>query len=85
MSANRQKEHQSFASFWPFYLQEHAKPVTHNLHHVGTSLMVLIALYSVLTENWLLLLAMPIASTQLPISRATCSGVSSMGRCPASS
>ena len=46
MTANRQKEHQSFKTFWPFYLQEHAKPATRNLHYVGTSLVVLIAFYS---------------------------------------
>lgn len=61
MTTNRQKEHQSFETFWPFYLQEHAKPATRNLHYIGTSLVVLIALYSVLTTNWMLLLAMPLA------------------------
>lgn len=61
MAENRQKEHQSFATFWPFYLQEHAKPATRNLHYIGSSLVVLIALYSIVTTNWLLLLAMPLA------------------------
>ncbi len=61
MTANRPKEHQSFDTFWPFYLQEHAKPATRNLHYIGTSLVVLIALYSLFTTNWMLLLAMPLA------------------------
>lgn len=51
----------SFAEFWPFYLQEHSKPATRALHYLGTSLVVVIALYAVFTGSWLLLLALPLA------------------------
>lgn len=51
----------NFAGFWPFYLQEHSKPVTRALHYIGTSLVVGIALYALFSQNWLLLLALPVA------------------------
>lgn len=51
----------TFAEFWPFYLREHSKPQTRALHYLGTSLVVLIAAYSVRAEQWLLLLSLPVA------------------------
>ena len=55
------REYQTFAEFWPFYLREHSKPSTRALHYAGTSLVVAIALFAVLTGRWLLLLALPVA------------------------
>ena len=55
------RAYQSFAEFWPFYLREHSKPQTRALHYVGTSLVVVIALFAVVTGRWWWLLAMPVA------------------------
>ena len=51
----------TFAEFWPFYLREHSKPRTRALHYVGTTLVVLIAVYAMLAGHWWWLLAMPVA------------------------
>ncbi len=51
----------SFEEFWPYYLREHSKPETRTLHYIGTSLVVLIAAYAVVTGKWRLLLAIPVA------------------------
>ena len=55
------REHTSFASFWPYYLREHARPRTRALHYLGTSLVVVIAIIAILSERWALLLTMPLA------------------------
>ena len=55
------RAYRTFAEFWPFYLREHAKPRTRALHYAGTSLVVLIAIAALVTGNWWLLIAMPLA------------------------
>ncbi len=55
------REYQSFETFWPFYLREHSKPRTRNLHYIGTTLVIAVALYTIITGKWLWLLAMPVA------------------------
>jgi hypothetical protein len=49
----------SFAEFWPYYLREHAKPVTRALHFAGTGAGLLLFLFALLSGNyWLLLVAL---------------------------
>jgi hypothetical protein len=55
------REHTSFASFWPYYLREHARPRTRALHYLGTSLVVAIALFTAASGRWWWLLALPLA------------------------
>lgn len=47
----------NYEDFWPFYLQEHAKPKTRLMHYIGSSL-ALVCLFKFLTTFsplWLLL------------------------------
>jgi hypothetical protein len=48
----------SFAEFWPYYLKEHAKPLTRALHFAGTGAGLLLFLLGLISGNsWLLLVA----------------------------
>ena len=51
----------SFAAFWPFYLREHSKPSTRALHYVGTTLVVALGVFVVVTGRWWWLPAAPLA------------------------
>lgn len=55
------RELQTFEDFWPYYLREHSRPRTRALHYLGTTLVVAIALYAVLSGKWTWLLLLPIA------------------------
>ena len=58
---NAMKEYRTFQAFWPFYLREHSRAATRNLHYIGTSLVVALALVGLFTGTWWLLIAMPVA------------------------
>ena len=52
------KRKASYAEFWPFYLAEHGKSSTRNLHFLGTGLaLTFLVLALVLWNPWLLLAA----------------------------
>lgn len=51
----------SFAEFYPYYLQEHSNDVCRRLHYVGSLLVLAILGYTLATQQWLWLLAMPLA------------------------
>ena len=56
-----ERRYATFAEFWPFYLREHSRPGTRALHYIGTSLVVMAAVAAVVTGNWLLFAALPVA------------------------
>ena len=52
---------QSYEQFWPFYLGEHSNPLNRKLHFIGTSLVVGIGATALVTGQWWMLPAMPVA------------------------
>lgn len=54
------REFTSFADFYPFYLEEHGHPLNRRLHFVGTSLVLLLVLTTLVTQQWALLWLLPL-------------------------
>jgi len=52
---------QHFQEFWPFYLKEHSSSTNRNLHFIGTSLVIGLLAYAVISQKWLLLWIVPVA------------------------
>jgi hypothetical protein len=50
-----------FADFYPYYLHEHRDSTCRRLHFIGTSLVILILAFAVLSANWTLLWVLPLA------------------------
>lgn len=61
MSAETTERFNSFAEFYPYYLQEHSNDVCRRLHYVGSLLVLGILAYALFTQQWLWLLALPFA------------------------
>ena len=61
MSTAPTERYQSFAEFYPYYLQEHSNDVCRRLHYVGSLLVLGILGYALFTQQWLWLLALPFA------------------------
>jgi len=55
-----QKRYTSFKTFYPYYLSEHQNVSCRRLHFIGTTLILLLFIYVVITQNWLWLLAAPV-------------------------
>ena len=54
------KKYQSFAEFYPFYLGEHQNVTCRRLHFIGSLLSLFLASYTVLTQQWILFILVPI-------------------------
>lgn len=50
----------TFREFWPFYVREHAKPITRALHFIGSTCVLAIVAAAVVTGRPWLLLATPV-------------------------
>jgi hypothetical protein len=57
---NRAREYKSFTEFWPFYLCEHARPATRALHYAGTTLVVALIVFALVTGHYWWLIALPL-------------------------
>ena len=55
------KRFDRFADFYPYYLQEHRDSTCRRLHFIGTSLVILILTFAVLSASWTLLWVLPLA------------------------
>ena len=51
----------TFEQFWPYYLQEHARPATRALHYAGTTAVVALAAAIPFGQRWGLIAALPVA------------------------
>ncbi|SES20060.1 DUF962 domain-containing protein [Halopseudomonas bauzanensis] len=60
-TTNRTREFHSFAEFYPFYLSEHSNDTSRRLHYVGSTLVLLILLWAIVSGNYWWLLALPVA------------------------
>jgi hypothetical protein len=54
-----QKTYQSFNEFYPYYLTEHARPINHWLHFIGTLGVISCFVVGIATANGWLLFIMP--------------------------
>ncbi|HBX55999.1 Mpo1-like protein [Pseudomonas sp. UBA2684] len=61
MATQTTERYTSFAEFYPYYLQEHSNATCRRLHYVGSLLVLSILAYAIVSQQWLWLLAMPLA------------------------
>lgn len=52
--------YQSFTEFYPFYLQEHQNTTCRRLHFIGSTCVLICLGYTLLTQQWLYLFALPV-------------------------
>lgn len=52
--------YRSFEEFYPFYLSEHSNRNNRRLHFIGSTLVLFTLVYAVLSQQWLLLLLLPV-------------------------
>jgi hypothetical protein len=58
---DRRERITSFREFWPFYVREHAKPLTRRLHFVGTTGVIAAVVVAIATGRWALLVLAPLS------------------------
>ncbi len=54
------KQFNSFAEFYPFYLKEHSNPTCRSLHYVGSTLTLIILAITITTSNYWMLWFLPV-------------------------
>lgn len=56
-----QREYRTFSTFWPFYLREHAKPLTRAFHYCGTTLALTCLAIALVTADPWWIIGMPLS------------------------
>ncbi len=56
-----QKRYATFKEFYPFYLSEHSNKVCRLMHFIGTTLVLAILIYGLVTQQYKLLWFLPVA------------------------
>ncbi len=56
-----QKRYETFKEFYPFYLSEHSNKVCRLMHFIGTTLVLAILIYGLVTQQYKLLWFLPVA------------------------
>ena len=54
------KKYKTFKSFYPFYLSQHQNLVCRRLHFIGSSLIIFMLVYILLSSAWILLWTLPL-------------------------
>jgi hypothetical protein len=54
------KRYSSFAEFYPFYLSQHQDPVCRRLHYIGSSIILVIVVNTLINQHWWQLLWLPV-------------------------
>lgn len=57
---NKPSEFANYQAFYHFYLSEHSDPICRNLHYVGSSLVLLVLCFSILSQQYHLLWSLPL-------------------------
>lgn len=60
MSSQPRERFNSFAEFYPYYLQEHRHPTCRRLHYAGSLLVLMVLGYTLFSGQWLWLLSLPV-------------------------
>lgn len=53
-------EFNSFKEFYPFYLKEHSEKTNRILHFIGTSILIIILAFAIVTRNFKLIWLCPL-------------------------
>ncbi|QDE31864.1 MULTISPECIES: DUF962 domain-containing protein [Shewanella] len=54
------KRFASFAEFYPFYLSQHQDPVCRRLHYIGSTIILVIVVNTLINHHWWQLLWLPV-------------------------
>ena len=60
MNVNADRKYTSFKSFYPFYLSQHANPVSRKLHYLGTALVIGLLIWVLVNRHWQMLFLLPL-------------------------